>query len=141
MKTQTSHCSNSITDILQNSGKLIIAGPCSAESQEQVIETAKALAADGRVNFLRAGIWKPRTSPGSFEGVGTIGLQWLNLAKAITGLQVATEVGSERHVYEALKHGVDMLWIGARTVSNPFTVQEIANAIRGVNIPVMVKTR
>lgn len=125
--------------ILEESGKLIIAGPCSAESQEQVIETAKALAADGRVHYLRAGIWKPRTSPGMFEGAGTAGFQWLNQAKTITGLPIATEVGSEKHVYEALKHGVDLLWIGARTVSNPFTVQEIAEAIRGVDIPVMVK--
>ena len=128
-----------ISSILEESGRIIIAGPCSAESQEQVIETAKALAADGRVHYLRAGIWKPRTSPGSFEGVGSIGFQWLNQAKAITGLPIATEVGSERHVYEALKHGVDMLWIGARTVSNPFTIQEIAEAIRGVDIPVIVK--
>jgi chorismate mutase len=128
-----------LNTILEENGKIIIAGPCSAESQEQVIETAKALAIDGRVHFLRAGIWKPRTSPGSFEGVGKEGFQWLNQAKAITGLPIATEVGSERHVYEALKHGVDMLWIGARTVSNPFTVQEIADAIRGVDIPVLVK--
>lgn len=128
-----------ISNILEESGRLIIAGPCSAESQEQVIETAKALASDGRVHFLRAGIWKPRTMPGSFEGVGTLGFKWLKMAKTITGLPIATEVGSERHVYEALKHGVDMLWIGARTVSNPFTIQEIADAIRGVDIPIMVK--
>ena len=128
-----------INQILKDSGKIIIAGPCSAETEEQVIETAKALAADGRVNYLRAGIWKPRTTPGTFEGVGTKGFQWLNQAKAITGLPIATEVGSERHVYEALKHGVDMLWIGARTVSNPFIIQEIAEAIRGINIPVFVK--
>ena len=128
-----------ISQILKNSGKIIIAGPCSAETQEQVIETAKALAADGRVNYLRAGIWKPRTSPGAFEGVGAEGFQWLNQAKTITGLPIATEVGSERHIYEALKHGVDMLWIGARTVSSPFTIQEIAEAIRGVDIPVFVK--
>lgn len=128
-----------LSSILQDKGRVIIAGPCSAESQEQVIETAKALGADGRVHFLRAGIWKPRTSPGSFEGMGTKGFEWLNQAKAITGLPVATEVGSVQHVSEALKHGVDMLWIGARTVSNPFTIQEIAEAIRGVDIPVLVK--
>lgn len=139
MKTQIQTKIQSLTSILHESGNLIIAGPCSAESQEQVIETAKALAADGRTHYLRAGIWKPRTSPGSFEGVGTEGFKWMNQAKAITGLPIATEVGSERHVYEALKHGVDMLWIGARTVSNPFTIQEIADAIRGVDIPVMVK--
>lgn len=139
MKTQTENGNNVLENILKNFEKIIIAGPCSAETEVQVIETAKALAADGRVNFLRAGIWKPRTSPGNFEGVGEEGFKWLNKAKAITGLPVATEVGSERHVYQALKHGVDMLWIGARTVSNPFTVQEIAEAIRGVNIPVLVK--
>ena len=116
-----------ISNILEESGRLIIAGPCSAESQEQVIETAKALASDGRVHFLRAGIWKPRTMPGSFEGVGTLGFKWLKMAKTITGLPIATEGGSERHVYEA------------RTVSNPFTIQEIADAIRGVDIPIMVK--
>jgi chorismate mutase len=138
-KVQVTTKEKRISSILEESGRIIIAGPCSAESQDQVIETAKALAADGRVHYLRAGIWKPRTSPGSFEGVGTIGFQWLNQARAITGLPIATEVGSERHVYEALKHGVDMLWIGARTVSNPFTIQEIADAIRGVDIPIMVK--
>jgi chorismate mutase len=138
-KVQVTTKEKRLSSILRESGRIIIAGPCSAESQEQVIETAKALAADGRVHFLRAGIWKPRTSPGSFEGVGTEGFQWLNQAKSITGLPFATEVGSERHVYEALKHGVDMVWIGARTVSNPFTIQEIAEAIRGVDIPVLVK--
>jgi chorismate mutase len=136
---QTTTKLQTLNSILEENGRIIIAGPCSAESQEQVIETAKALAADGRVHFLRAGIWKPRTSPGSFEGVGKEGFKWLNQAKAITGLPIATEVGSERHVYEALKHGVDLLWIGARTVSNPFTVQEIADAIRGIDIPVLVK--
>lgn len=129
----------SLRSILDQTGSLIIAGPCAAETREQVIETASILAKNNRVNYLRAGIWKPRTSPGSFEGVGKEGLQWLNEAKILTGLPVATEVGSERHVYEALKHGVDLLWIGARTVSNPFAIQEIAEAIRGVDIPVLIK--
>lgn len=131
--------SQHLTEILSGSGRLIIAGPCSAESREQLLDTAKALSADSRVNFLRAGIWKPRTTPGSFQGAGTEGLKWFNEVKKETGMPIATEVGSERHVYEALKHGVDLLWIGARTVSNPFTVQEIAEAIRGVDIPVLVK--
>ncbi len=130
---------NLLKETIFRSGRLMIAGPCSAESPEQLMDTARVLSADGRVHFLRAGIWKPRTSPGSFQGVGTEGLKWLSDIKNETGLPVATEVGSERHVYEALKYGVDLLWIGARTVSNPFTVQEIADAIRGVDVPVMVK--
>ena len=128
-----------LKEIISSAGQLIIAGPCSAESPEQLLDTARALSADGRVHFLRAGIWKPRTSPGSFQGVGVEGLRWFKEVKAVTGMPIATEVGSERHVYEALKHGVDLLWIGARTVSNPFTVQEIAEAIRGVEIPVLIK--
>ncbi len=124
---------------IKNSGSLIIAGPCAAESQEQVLRTAKALAARGHVNYFRAGIWKPRTSPGMFEGVGAKGLIWLAEVKMATGLPIATEVGTERHVYEALKHGIDMVWIGARTVSNPFSIQEIAEALRGVDIPIFVK--
>lgn len=141
MKTQvmTNIKEISLSNMLKDTGRLIIAGPCAAETPEQLLKTAISLVGDGRINFLRAGIWKPRTSPGSFEGVGVEGLQWLSSVKAITGLPVATEVGSERHVYEALKHGVDLLWIGARTVSNPFAVQEIAEAIRGVDIPVLVK--
>ena len=118
---------------------MIIAGPCSAETPEQVMATARSLAADGRVNYFRAGIWKPRTSPGSFQGIGAPGLQWLNDVRSETGLKICTEVGSEKHVEEALKSNVDLLWIGARTVSNPFVIQEIADALRGVDIPVLVK--
>ena len=118
---------------------IIIAGPCSAETPEQVMETARSLARDSRVEYFRAGIWKPRTSPDSFEGVGVPGLGWLQDVKKETGLKVTTEVGSEKHVEEALKAGIDMLWIGARTVSNPFIIQEIAEALRGVDIPVLVK--
>ncbi len=118
---------------------MLIAGPCSAESPEQLFEVAKSLKKSGKVNYLRAGIWKPRTTPGSFQGVGTIGLEWLRDIKKETGLPFCTEVGSEKHVYEALKYGVDLVWVGARTVSNPFIMQEIAEALRGVDIPVLVK--
>ncbi|HZH55070.1 MAG TPA: chorismate mutase [Sphingobacteriaceae bacterium] len=118
---------------------LIIAGPCSAETEEQVLATAHLLANTGKVNVLRAGIWKPRTRPGEFEGIGSIGLQWLMKAKAETGLPVTTEVATAKHVEEALKAGIDILWIGARSTANPFTVQEIADALRGVDVPVLVK--
>lgn len=117
---------------------MIIAGPCSAETEEQVMETAKSLAADG-IKIMRAGIWKPRTKPGGFEGVGSEGLAWLKNVKKETGMYVSTEVATQKHVYEALKYGVDMLWIGARTTANPFAVQEIAEALQGVDIPVLVK--
>lgn len=121
------------------SGKIIIAGPCSAESPDQLMKTAKALAASGKVNWLRAGIWKPRTRPGSFQGVGVEGLKWLNEVKSKTGLPVMTEVASPQHVEECLKHNVDAVWIGARTVSNPFSVHQIADALKGADIPVLVK--
>ncbi len=117
---------------------MIIAGPCSAETEEQVMNTAKQLAAKG-IKILRAGIWKPRTKPGGFEGVGSEGLVWLKKVKQETGMYVSTEVATQKHVYEALKYGVDMLWIGARTTANPFAVQEIAEALQGVDIPVLVK--
>ncbi len=117
---------------------LVIAGPCSAETEEQVLATAKDLAAKG-VKIFRAGIWKPRTKPGGFEGVGSDGLPWLKKVKEETGMYTATEVATERHVFEALKHGVDLLWIGARTSANPFAVQEIADALKGVDIPVLIK--
>ena len=117
---------------------MIIAGPCSAETREQVMETAKGLRALG-INVFRAGIWKPRTHPGCFEGVGTEGLRWLQEVKRETGMKVCTEVAGERHVFECLKYGVDMVWIGARTTANPFLVQEIANAVKDTEIPVLVK--
>ncbi|GHV14043.1 cytochrome c4 [Bacteroidia bacterium] len=117
---------------------LVIAGPCSAETEEQVMKTAKQLAADG-VKILRAGIWKPRTKPGGFEGVGSEGLAWLKKVKQETGMYVSTEVATQKHVYEALKFGIDLLWVGARTTANPFAVQEIAEALQGVDIPVLVK--
>lgn len=117
---------------------LVIAGPCSAESELQILETAKQLSANG-IKVLRAGIWKPRTRPGSFEGVGSIGLPWMQKAKKETGMLITTEVASEKHVYEALKFGVDILWIGARSSANPFVMQEIADALKGIDIPVMIK--
>ncbi|MFN8240799.1 MAG: chorismate mutase [Bacteroidales bacterium] len=117
----------------------VISGPCSAETEEQVMTTAEQLAALNRVSVFRAGIWKPRTRPGAFEGVGTKGLKWLRKVKEETGLLTATEVANEKHVYEALKYGVDMLWIGARTSVNPFTVQEIADALDGVDVIVLIK--
>jgi len=118
---------------------VVISGPCSAETEEQTVETCKRLAATGKVDILRAGIWKPRTRPGMFEGIGSVGLQWLKTAKEETGLPVTVEVANVKHVYEALRTGVDILWIGARTTVNPFSVQEIADALKGVDIPVLVK--
>lgn len=117
---------------------LVIAGPCSAETEEQVLATAHGLKKHG-VQIFRAGIWKPRTRPNTFEGVGSEGLTWLRKVKQETGMLTATEVANVKHVYEALKNGVDILWIGARTTANPFSVQEIADALRGVDIPVLIK--
>ncbi len=116
----------------------VIAGPCSAESEEQMVSTAVQLAAQG-IKVFRAGIWKPRTKPGGFEGVGSAGLEWLQSVKRETGLMTATEVANARHVEEALKSGVDILWIGARTTANPFAVQEVAEAAGGSGVPVLVK--
>ena len=116
----------------------VIAGPCSAETVEQIMETAKGLKELG-INVFRAGIWKPRTHPGSFEGIGTEGLGWLQQIKKEYGLKVSTEVASEKHVYECIKFGVDLVWLGARTTANPFLVQEIADALKGTDIPVLVK--
>ena len=116
----------------------VIAGPCSAESEEQMMETATQLRQVG-INVFRAGIWKPRTHPGCFEGAGVEGLKWMQKVKREVGLKVSTEVASEKHVFECLKHGVDMVWIGARTSANPFLVEEIAEALSGTDIPVLVK--
>lgn len=118
---------------------LVIAGPCSAETEEQVLQTAIRLKATGKVDVLRAGIWKPRTRPGNFEGVGTIGLPWLQKAKESTDLPFAVEVATARQLEDALKHEADIVWIGARTTANPFSVQEIADALKGVAVPVMIK--
>lgn len=116
----------------------VVAGPCSAETEEQVMETAKGLK-DMGINVFRAGIWKPRTHPGSFEGIGTEGLRWMQRVKKEYGLKISTEVASQKHVYECLKFGVDLVWIGARTTANPFLVQEIADALKDTDIPVLVK--
>jgi chorismate mutase len=117
---------------------LLIAGPCSAETEEQVLETARQLAAID-VKIFRAGIWKPRTRPNTFEGHGVKALPWLKKVKEETGMYTATEVANVKHVYEALKFGVDIIWLGARTTANPFAVQEIADTLQGVDIPVLVK--
>ncbi|MGA0042474.1 MAG: chorismate mutase [Flavobacteriaceae bacterium] len=117
---------------------LVIAGPCSAETEAQMLDAAFQLK-DSKTSIFRAGIWKPRTRPGNFEGVGAIGLKWLQTVKQETGLQTATEVANANHVELALEHDVDVLWIGARTTVNPFMVQELANALAGVDKPVLVK--
>ena len=117
----------------------IVAGPCSAESEEQVLSIAAFLKSTGKVNLFRAGIWKPRTRPGTFNGVGVKGLKWLQRVQSEYGLRVTVEVASPKHIEACLKHGIDVLWIGARTVSNPFSVEEISEALRGVDIPVLIK--
>ena len=118
---------------------LIISGPCSAETEEQLIETCTQLAATGKVDMLRAGIWKPRTKPGMFEGIGTKGLPWLQKARQLTGLPTTVEVATPKHVEDALAFEVDVLWIGARTTVNPFSVQAVADALRGTDVPVFIK--
>ena len=123
---------------IEDKRPLIIAGPCSAETEEQVISTAKELSSVG-IRIFRAGIWKPRTKPGGFEGIGAQGLAWMNEVKEETGMLAATEVATAKHVEQALKEGIDLLWIGARTTANPFAVQEVADALKGVDIPVLVK--
>ena len=117
---------------------VLISGPCSAETREQVLSTARQLSSLP-VDLFRAGIWKPRTRPDSFEGIGSVGLEWLQEVKAETGLKVTTEVAMASHVEQCLKAGIDVFWIGARTTVNPFSVQEIADALQGVDIPVMIK--
>jgi chorismate mutase len=135
---QTLNAASTIDEVILKR-PLIISGPCSAETEAQVIETATRLKATGRVDVLRAGIWKPRTRPGSFEGVGPKGLNWLTQAKKITGIPTAVEVATGKQVEDALHFDVDILWIGARTTVNPFSVQEVADALRGANVPVLIK--
>ncbi|HZH72227.1 MAG TPA: chorismate mutase [Mariniphaga sp.] len=118
---------------------LLIAGPCSLETEKQVLDTARLLAKDPRVFIFRGGVWKPRTRPGSFEGVGSIGLKWLQMVREETGLPVGTEVANAQHTEEAIKAGLDVIWIGARSTASPFVVQEIADVVKGSNIAVMVK--
>lgn len=117
---------------------LVIAGPCSAETEEQVMNTAAQLAAKG-IRIFRAGIWKPRTKPGGFEGVGAVGLPWLVRVKKELGMLVSTEVATPKHVEAALEAGIDILWVGARTMANPFAVQELADSLRGTDMPVLIK--
>lgn len=117
----------------------IVSGPCSAETEEQLIQTAQLLHEHNHIDLLRAGIWKPRTRPDSFEGVGEVGLDWLVSAGKLINKPTTTEVANAKHVELALKAGVSVLWIGARTTVNPFAVQEIADALRGVSIPLMIK--
>ncbi len=123
---------------LEANRPIVIAGPCSAESREQVMQTATELAEKG-IKIFRAGIWKPRTKPGGFEGIGAVGLPWLKEVKEKTGMMVATEVATPAHVLEAIKAGIDLLWIGARTAANPFAMQELADALKGVDIPILLK--
>jgi len=127
------------SNIIPEARPLIISGPCSAETPQQVLETARQLAAIGRVHLFRAGLWKPRTRPDSFEGVGEAGLPWLRDVKQSTGLPVTVEVAKASHIEKALASGIDVLWIGARSAANPFSVQELADALRGVDIPVLIK--
>jgi chorismate mutase len=135
--TETNHQSS--VQSAWNKRPLIISGPCSAETEEQVLETAQRLAKTGQVDMLRAGIWKPRTKPGMFEGIGAKGLPWLQQAKKLTGLPTTVEVATGKQVEDALTFDVDVLWIGARTTVNPFSVQEVADALRGVDVPVLIK--
>lgn len=127
------------SSIFNSQTPTLIAGPCSAETEAQVLETARALALIPEVKVFRAGIWKPRTRPGAFEGMGEVALKWLQKVKAETGLLTAVEAGNPEHVEELLKHGIDIIWIGARTTVNPFAVQEIADAVKGNNVHVWVK--
>ena len=123
---------------LEANRPIVIAGPCSAESRAQVMQTATELAEKG-IKIFRAGIWKPRTKPGGFEGIGAVGLPWLKEVTEKTGMMVATEVATPAHVIEAIKAGIDLLWIGARTAANPFAMQELADALKGVDIPILLK--
>jgi len=133
---------NTMKELVQekwNKRPLIISGPCSAETEEQLIATAQRLANTGKIDMLRAGIWKPRTKPGLFEGIGAKGLPWMLQAKKLTGLPTTVEVATGKQVEDALTFDVDVLWVGARTTVNPFSVQEVADALRGVDIPVLIK--
>jgi chorismate mutase len=118
---------------------LVISGPCSVESREQLLETAAGLSEIGKVKVLRGGIWKPRTRPDAFEGIGEVGLKWMQEAKQRYGFLTMTEVASPEHVELAMRYGIDILWLGARTVANPFSVQELADCLKGCDIPVFVK--
>src|SRR5215813_10337184 len=139
MEATETKSAKEIAQAAWNKRPLVISGPCSAETESQVMETVTRLAQTGKVDMVRAGIWKPRTRPGSFEGIGTKGLPWLQQAKKLTGLPVTVEVATGKQVEDALHFDVDVLWIGARTTVNPFSVQEVADALRGVDVPVLIK--
>ena len=124
---------------MRNSLKHLIAGPCSAETRDQVLETAKSLSEISELTYFRAGIWKPRTAPGSFEGIGEEGLEWLKEVKSEYSVKTITEVATTNHVEASLKAGIDALWIGARTTVNPFYVQQIADSLKGIDIPIYIK--
>ncbi|MBN2891946.1 MAG: bifunctional 3-deoxy-7-phosphoheptulonate synthase/chorismate mutase type II [Bacteroidales bacterium] len=126
-------------DSLSNCSHLVIAGPCSAESEEQVLDTARQISKIEQVKVFRAGVWKPRTSPNDFEGVGEIALKWLKKVKSETGLLTCVEVATSKHVEKCLENDVDIFWVGARTVANPFSVQSIADVLKGVDKPVLIK--
>lgn len=126
-------------DSVATNKPIIIAGPCSAESELQLMNIARQLAASNKTDLFRAGIWKPRTRPGTFEGVGTVGLKWLQQVASEYNLPCCTEIASPNHAYETLKHGIDTVWIGARTTTNPFLVQELANVLRETDVKVMIK--
>ncbi|NMM47296.1 chorismate mutase [Marinigracilibium pacificum] len=128
-----------VIELFNQKRPVIVSGPCSAESEEQLLTTARLLADTGKVDILRAGIWKPRTRPGSFEGVGVEALGWMKKAKEETGLPISAEVAKFSHVFDSLKHDVDVMWIGARTTVNPFSVQEIADALQGTDATVFIK--
>lgn len=138
METIVETKEKAIADLIKKNN-LVISGPCSAENEEQVLQTAIELKATGKVDVLRAGVWKPRTNPGGFEGAGVKGLSWLLKAKQITGLPTAVEVATSKHVEDSLSFDTDVLWIGARTTVNPFSVQNIADALRGTNQTVLIK--
>lgn len=127
-----------IRELLKGNKTFLIAGPCSVESEEQITQTVKGLA-NYEVNVIRGGVWKPRTRPGSFEGIGVDGLKWLKNAGLEANIPVTVEVAIPEHIEQCLKHEIDILWIGARTTTNPFSVQILAESLKGVDIPVMVK--
>jgi chorismate mutase len=137
--TQTTKSELWFSELAASNEALYIFGPCSAESRDQVVSVAKEIAKFHPKSIFRAGIWKPRTRPNNFEGVGEIGLSWLSEVQSETGMKVATEVANANHVELCLKAGIDALWLGARTTVNPFYVQEIAEALKGVNMPIFVK--
>lgn len=128
-----------ISSWLDTKYPLLISGPCSLETEEQVMSTAKELAKDERVQIFRGGVWKPRTRPGAFEGIGSVGLKWLAKVKEETGMLIATEVANAQHTREALAAGIDVFWIGARSTASPFTIQEIADELEGHDVIVFVK--